>query len=90
MNYEVQVSNYASKAIKKGLISREQLAVLLDKFIFWLEGININIDAVKMTGKWKGSYRIRFRDIRIVLCPNFEEQKIFIDRIDTRGGAYKK
>ncbi len=61
MKFEVQLSKHALKSIRKGVISRKRLAALINKFLFWLQGIDTNIDAVKMTGRWKGFYRIRFR-----------------------------
>jgi mRNA interferase RelE/StbE len=50
-----------------------------------LKGEIISIDVKKMKGKWKGFYRLRDGKKRIIFQINFEEHKIYLDRIDFRG-----
>ena len=42
-----------------------------------------------MKGEWKGFYRLRIGKIRIIFNINFENEQIYIDRIDFRGDVYQ-
>ena len=90
MKYDVQISNLVKKAIKKRLISYEQLLRIVDDFLYWLEGKDINLDVKKLSGEWQGFYRIRYGNFRIVLIPRYEEEIIYVQQVAERGKAYKK
>jgi len=42
-----------------------------------------------MKGEWKDFFRIRVGKIRIIFKIDFENKRIFVDRIDFRGDVYK-
>ncbi len=90
MKYDVQISNLVKKAIRKRLISYEQLLRIVDDFLYWLEGKDINIDVKKLSGEWQGFYRIRYGRFRIVLIPRYEDEIVYVQQVAERGKAYKK
>ena len=90
MKYDVQISNLVKKAIRKGLISKGQLLGVVDDFLYWLEGKDINIDVKKLSGEWQGFYRIRRGSFRIVVIPRYEDEVIYVQQVAKRYKAYKK
>ncbi len=46
-------------------------------------------DIKHMLGEWKGYYRIRIGDIRIIFWIDQEENTIYVDHIGPRGDIYK-
>ena len=47
------------------------------------------VDIKKLKGKWKGKYRIRIGNIRVVFDINYDERTIYIVRAGYRGDVYK-
>jgi mRNA interferase RelE/StbE len=43
-----------------------------------------------MVGEWKGYYRMRIGDIRIIFWVDHKLMTIYIDHIGPRGDVYKK
>lgn len=43
----------------------------------------------QMLGEWKGYYRIRIGNIRVIFWIDQEENTIYIDHIGPRGNVYK-
>ena len=54
------------------------------------DGINTRKDIKQMVGDWKGYYRMRVGDIRIIFWIDQELKTIYIDHIGSRGDIYKK
>ena len=54
------------------------------------DGINTRTDIKQMVGDWKGYYRMRVGDIRIIFWIDQELKTIYIDHIGSRGDIYKK
>jgi mRNA interferase RelE/StbE len=54
-----------------------------------LKGEDINVDIKKLKGKWEGFYRIRFGRLRIIVEFQFQDNRVYIERIDWRGNIYK-
>ena len=54
------------------------------------DGINTRKDIKQMVGDWKGYYRMRVGDIRIIFWIDQELKTIYIDHISSRGDIYKK
>ncbi len=46
-------------------------------------------DIKHMVGEWKGYYRIRIANVRIVFWVSYEEKVIYVDHIGSRGDIYK-
>ena len=42
-----------------------------------------------MMGEWKGYYRLRVGDLRVIFWLDNEEQTIYIDYVGPRGDVYK-
>jgi len=89
MNWQIDYSKDSLKFIDKHNIEEDDIIEYLSKATLKLKGENINIDLKKMKGEWKGFYRIRSGNIRIIFNINFENYQIYIDRIDFRGDVYK-
>lgn len=88
--------NYERKAYKflknnESKISITSVNELIIKAIKKLSGKNVNIDLVKMKGRFLGYYRIRKSDIRIIFHIKEAQEKIIITiaNIDFRGNVYK-
>ena len=54
-----------------------------------MNGENINIDLRKLVGNWKGYYRIRISQIRVIFKVFKEDREIYVEKIDFRGSIYK-
>ena len=59
------------------------------KFLLKMNGENINVDLRKLVGNWKGYYRIRIGQIRVIFKVFKEDREIYVERIDFRGSIYK-
>lgn len=56
----------------------------------WLDNRDASyIDIKKLKGKWEGYYRLRVRNIRIILTINSNDNLIRIHDIGFRSGIYK-
>ena len=53
-------------------------------------GINEKTDVKPMAGIWKGYYRMRVSDIRIIFWIDNTLMTVYVDHIETRGDVYKK
>jgi mRNA-degrading endonuclease RelE of RelBE toxin-antitoxin system len=85
----IDLSKQADKFTKREGISDDEILSMIEKFIDYSKGLDINIDIKRMKGKWKGYHRIRIGNIRMLLRMNRKEKTIFIDRIDYRDSVYK-
>jgi mRNA interferase RelE/StbE len=89
MTWQIDFSREALKFIEKNNIVEDDIIQSLNKFVRRLKGEAINVDLKKMKGKWKGFYRLRDGKKRLIFQPNFDQHKIYLDRIDFRGDVYK-
>jgi mRNA-degrading endonuclease RelE of RelBE toxin-antitoxin system len=90
MSFQVDLSKHTSKALKKRTITKNELNEVIDKFLDWTEKKNVNIDVHEMEGIWAGFHRIRIGEMRVILKIDYANHTILIERIATRGEAYKK
>jgi len=42
-----------------------------------------------MVGEWKGYYRIRMGDVRIIFWLDTQEMMVYVDHIGPQGDVYK-
>jgi len=88
MKWRIEFSNRAGKfARKHGLMD-----TVTNQIVLFLKTLNGNPGApdVKMLkGKWKGYYRIRISDIRIVFDLDKDKKVVFVESIDRRDKAYR-
>ena len=89
MNYRVKLSNQANKALSSGAANLDNLMALLDKFVSRIEGEDINVDSKKLGGIWRGYYRLRTGDMRVIIRADFKNRSIYVKKIGPRGGVYK-
>ena len=61
----------------------------LKKFLIKTKGENVNIDLRKLSGKWKGYYRLRKGKLRIIFEVSKSAGVLFVENIDFRGDVYK-
>ena len=93
MNVQILYSKEADKFLKRNRdnITEDEvdsLIIIATKKILKIE--EIPVDIKKLKGKYRGSFRIRKGDIRIVFSLKKEDTPIaFIQDIDFRGNAYK-
>jgi len=86
---KIELSKQADRFAEKEGITDDEIVSMIQKFINYSKGLDINIDVKRMKGKWKGYHRIRIGKIRMLLRMNIKERTIFIDRIDNRGSVYR-
>jgi len=89
MEWNIKFSHRADKFIDNNQISKSKVVKLIKKSIRYFSGKDTNIDIKKLKGKWKGFYRIRKGDIRIIAEFDFDNSAVFIEVIDSRGSIYK-
>ncbi|MCD6381387.1 MAG: hypothetical protein J7L43_00200 [Candidatus Aenigmarchaeota archaeon] len=89
MNFKIALSKGAAKALKKGVISRDKLTDLLEEFVLKMDGSDVQVDVIKLKGYWKGHYRIRTGNLRIIVKPDFLNKVIEVKRVGPRGDVYK-
>ena len=89
MSWRLDFSNRATKFLKQNDLTDdlvvEKVRLALKKF----QGEDVNIDIKRLTGEWKGFYRIRSGKLRIVIEFDFEELTAHIEVVDWRGNVYK-
>jgi len=86
---KIELSKQADRFAEREGITDDEIVSMIQKFINYSKGLDINIDVKRMKGKWKGYHRIRIGKIRMLLRMNIKERTIFIDRIDNRGSVYR-
>lgn len=69
----------------KDKIVADKAKLALRKF----RGETINIDIKRLGGEWEGFHRIRSGKLRIIAAFQFEDYRVYIERIDWRGNVYK-
>jgi mRNA interferase RelE/StbE len=88
MKWKIRYSKQAMKFLSKN--SRLNVDVYIIKAIkrvFFQE--DTNIDVKKMKGGWKGYYRIKEGDLRIILDFKKDEAIAYVYRVGWRGNIYK-
>ena len=88
MEWKVYFSRRAEKFFLSGAVSRADVLGLVHKTILKFKGKAINVDIGKLHGKWKGFYRIRDGEIRIIVAFDFKIFAIFVEVVDWHGSAY--
>lgn len=88
MKWRIEYSNRAEKFARKN----DLLAVvneLISKFLKARSHGSSVPDVKVLKGKWKGYYRIRHSDIRIVFELDRDNKVVFVETIDRRDKAYR-
>ena len=88
MNWQIDFSKESLKFMKNNNIDETNIISCVIKTIRRLKGESVNIDIKKMKGEWKDFYRIRLGKTRVLASLDFDNKKVYIDRIDFRGNVY--
>ena len=87
MKYSVIVHKRAARYLKS---LTEHQRERIKKSLKDLEnGIDEKMDVKTMAGNWKGYYRMRVGDIRIIFWIDNSLRTVYVDHIGTRGDVYK-
>jgi mRNA interferase RelE/StbE len=89
MKWIVDFSDDSFKFLKKNKIPEDYIIEKIELTLKKLKGEDINVDIKKLKGKWEGFYRIRFGRLRIIVEFQFQDNRVYIERIDWRGNVYK-
>lgn len=86
--YDIQIHREALKVYRK---LDKELQVRIDEAI---EKLRLNpwrrdLDIKKLHGEYKGYYRLRVGEVRVVYAIDQENNIIFVDAVAHRGSAYK-
>jgi len=89
MTWRIDFSKDALKFLRSNNLKEDfvitQIKLVLQKF----KGEKVNVDIKKLSGEWKGFYRIRSGRLRIIIEFHFEYFQVYIEKIDWRGNVYK-
>jgi len=88
MNFSVVVHKRAAKYLKS--LPDDQKSRIKETLKKLENGIDKRTDVKKMSGEWKGYYRMRVGDIRIIFWIEYVLKTVYIDHIGSRGDIYKK
>ena len=88
MKYRVIVHKRAARYLKS--LTEHQRERIKQSLKDLENGINEKMDVKPMVGDWKGYYRMRIGDIRIIFWTDNTLMTIYVDHIGTRGDVYKK
>lgn len=89
MTWRIDYSRDAHKFALEHDILPETNA-LIKKFLLKARGERINLDVKKLEGEWHGYFRIRRGQLRIIFTVDKGNSIIYIEKIDSRGSAYKR
>jgi mRNA interferase RelE/StbE len=89
MKWIVDFSDDSLKFLKKNKIPEDYIIEKVELTLKKLKGEDINVDIKKLKGEWEGFYRIRFGRLRIIVEFQFQDNRVYIERIDWRGNVYK-
>jgi mRNA interferase RelE/StbE len=89
MKWIVDFSDDSLKFLKKDKIPEDYIIEKVELTLKKLKGEDINVDIKKLKGEWEGFYRIRFGRLRIIVEFQFQDNRVYIERIDWRGNVYK-
>jgi mRNA interferase RelE/StbE len=89
MKWIVDFSDDSLKFLKKNKIREDYIIEKVELTLKKLKGEDINVDIKKLKGRWEGFYRIRFGKLRIIAEFQFQDNRVYIERIDWRGNVYK-
>lgn len=90
MNWVIHTSHDAEKFLAWNKIEREDVLDLIKLALQKFSGAVANVDIKKLKGAWRGFYRIRRGDLRVIASFDFERSSVLVDQIDWRGNAYKE
>lgn len=86
--YDVRIHREALKSYHR---LEKELQIKVDEAV---EKLKVNpwrrdLDAKKLHGEYKGYYRLRIGEVRLIYMVDRENSLVFIDALVHRGGAYK-
>ncbi|MGB2770603.1 MAG: type II toxin-antitoxin system RelE/ParE family toxin [Candidatus Zixiibacteriota bacterium] len=88
MKYKVIVHKRAARYLKSLPESQRQR---IKQSLRELEGgITGKVDVKSMAGEWKGYYRMRIGDDRVIFWIDHKLKTMYVDHIGSRGEIYKK
>jgi len=87
LKYTKQSLKFLKKTPEESVESIDPYIRKAIKKVILREQTNINIQ--KMKGQWKGFYRIREGDLRVIIKFEVDERTVLIYRIGWRGDVYK-
>jgi mRNA interferase RelE/StbE len=88
MKYKVIVHKRAARYLKR--LPEFQRQRIKQSFRELEEGISDKADVKPMVGEWKGYYRMRIGDARVIFWIDHKLKTIYIDHVGSRGDVYKK
>jgi len=90
MRWVVGFTRDAEKFLGRNHMERERVLDLIGLAIRKFSGEVANVNIKKLKGAWRGYYRIKRGDLRIIASFDFERAHALIEHIDWRGSAYKE
>ena len=90
MTWIISFTRDAEKFLGRNHMERERVLDLTTLAIRKFNGEVAKVNIRKLKGAWRGFYRIRRGDLRIIASFDFESARALIEQIDWRGNAYKE
>lgn len=89
MNWRIDFSRDSLKFLDNNNLKKDFIVDKIKLVLRKFKDKDINVNIKKLKGEWEGFYRIRFGKLRIIAEFHFEYCRVYIDKIDWRGNAYK-
>jgi mRNA-degrading endonuclease RelE of RelBE toxin-antitoxin system len=89
MAWKIGFTKRAEKFLANGALSKDDIFGLIGMAVRRFRGENANIDIRALKGPWRGFYRIRKGDLRIIASFDFGKSAVHVEAIDWRGNVYR-
>lgn len=90
MTWTVGFSRDAERFLARNHMEPDDVLRLMALAVQALKGETANVDIKKLKGAWRGYYRIKRGDLRIIASFDFDRSRALVEQIDWRGNAYKE
>lgn len=90
MRWSIDFTRDAEKFLGRNHMERERVLDAAGLAIKKFSGEIVNVNIKKLKGAWRGFYRIRRGDLRIIASFDFDRCRALVEQIDWRGNAYKE
>ncbi|WP_194174991.1 type II toxin-antitoxin system RelE family toxin [Desulfofundulus thermobenzoicus] len=86
--YDVRIHREALKSYRR---LDKELQIKIDEAVekLGLDPWRRDLDVKKLHGEYKGYYRLRIGEVRLIYTIDRENGLVYIDALAHRGGAYK-
>lgn len=90
MDWSFDFSRQADKFLKQQRITDATVINIVGQALQKLDGEAVAVDLKRLTDPWKGFYRVRIQNIRVIFSFDAHAESVYVAVIDFRDSAYRK